>query len=588
VTLETWTLPTFAGRPLAWVRGRFRASEGWFIGLAILIGAAAGLMTVIQGRVAHAIQSRIFGAGAEATLSAVAALAPMSVLWLPVGGGLLGIFGFALGRRETPPLIDVVEGNALYGGRISLRGSLVICLQTLVSNGFGASVGLEAAYAQAGGGIASLLGRRLRLRRHDLRTLVGAGAGAAIGAAFGAPLTGAFYAFEVVIGSYAPSMIAPVAAAALAAVLSARALGAVSYSIHVTVLQSPGAIDYALYAGLGAICAAFGVILMILVARSEALIRRVPLPAPLRPAIGGLALAALALASPQTLSSGHGALHIDLATKLPLAFLASVLVLKALASVISLGSGFRGGLFFASLFLGSLLGQIYARLLALTDLPVALQPENAALVGMGALATAIVGGPLTMSFLVLETTRDFGVAAATLAASLVASSVVRERFGYSFSTWRLHLRGETIRSARDVGWVRSLTAGRMMRADVPTIAQSSTLADFRRRFPLGSTTRVILLDDADRYAGIVQTATAYVEGRDDDELMAQLAESRDVKLSPDMNIAEVMKAFDATETDELAVVDESGTVLGLLAELYVSRRYAKELEQVQQGLFGET
>jgi CIC family chloride channel protein len=288
------------------------------------------------------------------------------------------------------------------------------------------------------------------------------------------------------------------------------------------------------------------------------------------------------------LSSGHGALHIDLATKLPLAFLASVLVLKALASVISLGSGFRGGLFFASLFLGSLLGQIYARLLALTDLPVALQPENAALVGMGALATAIVGGPLTMSFLVLETTRDFGVAAATLAASLVASSVVRERFGYSFSTWRLHLRGETIRSARDVGWVRSLTAGRMMRADVPTIAQSSTLADFRRRFPLGSTTRVILLDDADRYAGIVQTATAYVEGRDDDELMAQLAESRDVKLSPDMNIAEVMKAFDATETDELAVVDESGTVLGLLAELYVSRRYAKELEQVQQGLFGET
>src|SRR5206468_7634863 len=135
--------------------------------------------------------------------------------------------------------------------------------------GFGGSVGLEAAYAQAGGGLASTLGQRLRLRRHDLRTLVGAGAGAAIGAAFGAPLAGAFYAFEVVIGSYAPSMIAPVAAACLAASLAATSFGADSYAIHVTVTQSPNIADYALYGGLGAICAVFGIVLMLLVARGE-------------------------------------------------------------------------------------------------------------------------------------------------------------------------------------------------------------------------------------------------------------------------------------------------------------------------------
>jgi CIC family chloride channel protein len=446
---------------------------------------------------------------------------------------------------------------------------------------------LEAAYAQAGGGLASVTGGRLRLRRPDLRTLVGAGAGAAIGAAFGAPLTGAFYAFEVVIGTYAPSMIAPVAGASLAAVLTAHAIGAAPYSIQAAVFRSPDAADYALYAGLGAVCAAFSVLIMLLVARGEQLVRRAPGPEWLRPALGGALLAGLAWLSPQTLSSGHGALHVDLASGLALSALALVLVLKAVASIVSLASGFRGGLFFASLFLGSLVGQIYARLLAMTALPIVLQPENAALVGMGALATAVVGGPLTMSFLVLETTRDFGVAAATLAASLVASSIVRERFGYSFSTWRLHLRGETIRSVRDVGWMRAMTAGRMMRQDLRTFSADGTLAEFRRRFPLGSTTRVVLIDDTGRYAGVVMTAEAYADELSPEAKVATVAINRNATLQPDQDIAAVMRAFEVAEADDLVVVDEEGRVLGLVGEAYVTRRYANELERQHLDLFGE-
>jgi len=580
--------PRFSTRPVAWLRGRFRSSEAWFIALAIGIGTVAGLLAVAQSTLAHGLQVMLFGLNIDVRLSAADAISPWRLAWLPVGGLLLGGLGKLLGRFRTHPVVDVVEANALHGGSMSLRGSLLICVQTLISNGFGASVGLEAAYAQAGGGFASALGSRLRLRRNDLRTLVGAGAGAAIGAAFGAPLTGAFYAFEVVIGSYAPSMIAPVAAATLAAVLAAQGLGSAPYSINVAVFHSPDAVDFILYAGLGGLCAALSIALMQAVAGGERLVRRLPIPAWLRTAVGGGVLALLAFLSPQTLSSGHGALHADLASGVTLKLLLLVLALKAAASIVSLASGFRGGLFFASLFLGSLVGQIYARLATLAAIPIVLQPENAALVGMGAFATAVVGGPLTMSFLVLETTRDFGVAAATLAASLVASSIVRERFGYSFSTWRLHLRGETIRSARDVGWVRALTAGRMMRTDVPTLSASATLAEFRRRFPLGSATRVILVDEAQRYAGIVVTASAYADALEEDHGVGALAVNQDVTLTPDMNIAQVMQIFETTETEDLPVVDAEGQVLGLLAEVYVARRYAKELETVQQGLFGES
>jgi CIC family chloride channel protein len=420
-----------------------------------------------------------------------------------------------------------------------------------------------------------------------MRILVGAGAGAAIGAAFGAPLAGAFYAFEIVIGSYTPSAIAPVAAASLAGVWAADALGGARYAIQIHAVRTPDILGYLLYGGLGLICALAGVAIMRLVGGTDRLVRASPIPPFIRPAIGGVLVGALALVSPQVLSAGHGALHLDLAVGAPLAILGAVFLVKVAASTVSLGFGFRGGLFFASLFLGTLLGQLYAGLIDFTAIPQKLSPENAALVGMGALAVSIVGGPLTMSFLVLETTQDFGVTAATLAAALIASSVVRERFGYSFSTWRLHLRGETIRSARDVGWIRTLTAGRMMRSDVKTLAASASVAEFRRRFPLGSTQRVILLDDEGRYDGLVVTASAYGEDVETDGPVTGLAVSMDVTLSPDLNIVDVMHLFETTETDELAVVDETGKVLGLLAEAYVTRRYASELERQHLDLYGE-
>ena len=542
-----------------------------------------------QAEIARFIQVRLFQLPDHVRLSAAQSLPAFALLWPPLGGLALGLFSWIIGRRRGPaPLVDVVEANALHGGRLSSRDSGVICAQTLVSNGAGASVGLEAAYAQAGGWFGSLLGRYFRLRRHDVRTLVGAGAGAAIAAAFGAPLTGAFYAFEIVIGAYSPSTLAPVAAACLASVLTARLLGSTPYSIDIAVTVIPDAAAFLVYGLVGAIAASVGIGIMLAVTRAEQWVRAAPGPSWIKPMVGGLLLAPLAMISPQVLSSGHGALHLDLAADATLGLLAMVFVMKAAASVVSLGFGFRGGLFFASLFLGSLLGQICSDLLDMAQVGLSLAPENAAMVGMAALASSIVGGPLTMCFLVLETTRDFGVTAAALAASLVASTVVRERFGYSFSTWRLHLRGEMIRSARDVGWTRTLTAGRMMRRDTDTLSADSSLAEFRRRYPLGSTSRVILVDGEGRYAGLVPTAAAYVGGQDDDRTVRELAENRSVHLSPDMNIEAVMNVFDTSESDELVVVDVDGRVLGLLAEAHCARRYARELEKSQRDLFGES
>ncbi|NUS38017.1 MAG: chloride channel protein, partial [Lysobacter sp.] len=140
------------------MRRRFRASDGWFIGLAALVGAGAGALTVLLGHIAHALQAHFFGLTPQAQLSASAQLAPMQLLVLPLGGLLLGLFTLAV-RARRRALVDAVEANALHGGRMSMRDNLIVAGQTLLSNGFGASVGLEAAYAQMGAGAGSHLGR---------------------------------------------------------------------------------------------------------------------------------------------------------------------------------------------------------------------------------------------------------------------------------------------------------------------------------------------------------------------------------------------------------------------------------------------
>ncbi len=571
---------------VASIRRVFRTSEAALIVLSVAIGLGAGLLTLILNRSAHGLQRLLYGLTDE-TLSAASVLSPWSLLALPVGGLILGVATRQAIKRWKSP-IDVVEANALHGGAIPPRDTLIVCGQTLLSNGAGASVGLEAAYGQAGSGFASVVGQWLPLRRADMRVLVGAGSGAAIGAAFGAPLTGAFYAFEIVIGAYTPSAIAPVAAACLSAALFARFAGLEAYLIALPGAKAITTVDYLIYAVLGIACAAVAIGIMRGVTWLEVHVRKLPIDDMYRSAIGGLLMMPLAMITPQALSAGHGALHIDLGAEIALRFILLVFVVKILASTVSLGFGFRGGLFFASLFIGSLAGQLFAGAAArIPDLAAVIDPSDAAIIGMAAMAISIVGAPMTMSMLVLETTHDFALTSVALTAGLVASTVVRDTFGFSFSTWRMHTRGESIRSARDVGWVRTLTVEKMMQKSFGSIPSSITVREFRERFPLGSTREVVLAGPDDGYAGLVETAKAFDATIDPSVEVGTLAIMADVALQPGEDIVTAMKIFDATEADDLAVVDSRRKVVGILSERFVHRRYTDEIVKAQWELFGE-
>lgn len=566
------------------VRRWLRASEGAFIVLAAVVGAMAGLSTLIQSWLAHGLQHLFYGVTIN-RLSALASIRhPWRLLALPLGAlALIGLNRWLALRGRTP--VDVVEANALHGGRIAMFDNLVIGAQTILSNGCGASVGLEAAYAQLGGGLASWLGQLVHLRRADLRTLVGAGAGAGVGAAFGAPLAGAFYAFEIVIGTYGVAAVAPVVTASLVAAAIMRAIGPEPWLVATTAVREITFGDYAAYALLGLLCAGLGIAIMRLVTAAERVMQAVTRSSPWRPLCGALLLMPIAWVSPQALSAGHGAMHLDLALRPPVAFLLGVLALKIAASVVSLASGFRGGLFFASLFLGSLAGQAFGEVANLWG--AAIDPNDAALVGMAALSVSIVGGSMTLALLMLEITHDFALMGVVLTAALVSSAVTREAFGYSFSTWRLHVRGSDIRSPRDIGWLTSLTAGRMMRRDWVAVQAGTSVGTFCQTVPQGSVSKAVLVDEGGHYGGIVPMAAAHAPALDADAPIETTAILKDKVLTPAMGIRAILEALDEAGADELAVVSAEGQVLGVLSEQHARRRYLEEIEADQKRMFGE-
>jgi chloride channel protein, CIC family len=578
---------------------RLRDSELFLLALALAAGVAAGVGVVIIDLLLGLIRHFAFGIAPEGHLSDALSMEPARLVLMPVlGGGLVGLSSLLLRRWRPREVVDAIEANALFGGRMSLGDSLGLVGVTLLSGGFGASVGLEAAYTQLGSALASRLGRSVELRRDDVRTLVGCGAAGAIAAAFNAPLTGAFYAFELIVGSYTLQTLAPVGIAALTAVLVVRGLVGSNpiFVVWHEIALSPS--DYLAFFGVGLAAAGLGILVMKGVTATERLFRAQAVPRWARPALGGLIIGVIALPFPQILGSGHGGILRELhSPDIDLAFLAGLLMAKIIGSAVSIGSGFRGGLFSSSLFLGSLFGSLIGGVLARMGPHIAADPLVYTLVGMGAVAAAIVGAPVTMIMLVLETTGDFSATMAVMVGVVTAAFATRHWFGYSFATWRFHLRGLAIRSPEDVGWINDLLIGPMMRRDPAVIAADLPLDELRRRFPAGSAKQVFVVDGDGRLSGIIDPTEANgPESSGEAKTVGDLVSQPAPFLLPGDDLRTALDRFSQAAQETLPVIDnpDGRRVLGYLSEAYALRRYAYELErhrgtlQDDAGIFSPT
>ncbi len=565
-----------------------RSSEVAQIFLCALIGAVVGAITNYLRLLVELLHKIIFLLPKHVSLSAGIAADHWRILLVPAIGGLMLGIGALLARRfRSGDIVDPVEANALYGGRMSLRDSAWLTAITLLSNAAGASLGMEAGYSQSGAAVFSSIARYFRLRREDQRIFVTAGAGAAIAAAFNAPLAGAFYGFELILGSYTPRALAPVAVASVCATLNTPQP---LFSIGGPIMLHNS--SYVLFGVMGVLAAGIGILAMQGVTWSERGLRAAQVPDWLRPVAGGIVLSMLALHFPQVLGSGHGAIQYHLDIQWALIPLLTLLMAKLVASAVSVGSGFRGGLFSSSLFLGCLFGGAFLRIASYIWPALSSQETAFLLVGMGSMAAAIVGAPLTMVFLVLESTGDFPVTLGVVTGVVTASTIVRLTFGYSFSTWRFHVRGIGIRGAHDVGWIGDLTVSRLMRTDPKIVRSDMTLRALRAKYPPGAAKRVFCADPDGHYLGVVDMAAVHDPQFDeavDVGMVADLVTRNKAHLLPFENVRTALSRFEDTQTESLPVLSARADprIIGYLTEAYALRRYTQELERRRAAELGE-
>ena len=594
-TLSDWVSSVFVGQARRFFRmqSRLRSNEPVQIFVCGTVGAAIGALVAGLRWLVDFLHLVGFNLSEGRTLSTGIGVDPLRILIVPVIGGLvIGLSAVIMRRLRTKDIVDPIEANALHGGIMSMFDSLLLLVATITSNAAGASVGMEAGYTQMGSSILAKVGQYFRLRRTDQRIFVGAGAAAAIAAAFNAPFAGAFYGYELILGTYSVRALAPVAAAALAATFTERALIDPEPIFSVEQFFHFNLKVYFLFALLGIFAAAFSILSMQSVTWAERALRRLPLPQWLRPAIGGLLLSATAIIVPQVLGSGHGAIQLMFDRNVALQTFLLLLFAKLVGTAISLGSGFRGGMFSASLFLGCLFGGSFAGIAALVVPSLSDMQSALMMVGMGAVAAAIIGAPLTMVFLVLEGTGSFAMMVAVMVGVVISSTIVRLTFGYSFSTWRFHQRGIGIRSPHDIGWLADLSVGRLMRTDAQVVPENTPLKELREKFPPGTAWHVFVVSDKGIYTGALDSADVHDTQQNDklETLYARdLAADPDIFLLPYENVRTALGRFEDKEVETLPVLASSTdrSIVGYLSEQYALRRYNQELERRRSADLGE-
>jgi len=413
----------------------------WF--LALVIGSAVGVAAIAFRHLIGLFQYPWLYTTGERVASAASTVPWWNVVLAPIIGGI--IVGLLLERfmpgKRAQSVADVIEARALHNSRIDTKQGLVSALASTISIGAGASVGREGPMVHLGATIAAFLEDRFKLSAAARRTLLACGVASAVSASFNAPIAGVVFAHEVILAHYALRALVPIVISSVVGAVIARLYYGEFPAFIIPEYQITTYLEFPAFALLGATCAVVAILFQFALMATERVAWRLNMRLMHRCALGGLIVGLMGLVFPQVLGVGYEAVDGALQRDLPLWLLLALIVAKTAATAISLASRFAGGVFSPSLYLGAMAGGAFG-IIATSAFPdVGASQGLYTLLGMGAVAAAVLGAPLSTTLIVFELTGGYGMTIALLLTVSISVGLTQAVLGHSYFHWQLAKRG---------------------------------------------------------------------------------------------------------------------------------------------------
>ena len=480
-------------------------------------------------------------------------------VWLPAAGGLLAGCALLIARRgaDKKANSDYMEAIAIGEGVVPVWQSLWRSISSLFTIGFGGSIGREGSMVQLAALAASAVGRVVHFDPARLRLLVACGAAAGITSAYSAPIAGAFFVTEIVLGSIAMESFGPIVVSSVVANITMREFAGYKPPYEMPVFPAITGVEVLLFVALGLLCGAAAPQFLHLLDATKKQFKRLPVPLPFRLALGGLVVGVISIWVPEVWGNGYSVVNHILHSPWTWIALVTVLAFKLIATAATVGSGAVGGVFTPTLFVGATFGSLFGIVVHALFPHATSAPYAYAMVGMGAFLAGATQAPLMAILMIFEMTLSYQVVLPLMLSCVVAYFVARaigKTSMYEITLRRLEEEQERMR-------LRSLLLRELVKPADTVVTLTASVDHMTRIFLEYPVKYLYVTNDAGCFLGVValkDITSDLLDKRDTAERTAAdyLQQQFDV-LTPDMPIGVALQHFMAFQGERLPVIEST-------------------------------
>lgn len=502
---------------------------------------------------------------------------------LPALGGLivgpLVYFGAREAKGHGVPV--VMEAVALRDGRIRPRVALVTILASGITIGSGGSVGREGPIVQIGSSIGSTIGQLLKAPPLRQRTLVGCGAAAGLAATFNAPIAGALFAAEIILGEFGLSTFSPVVLSSVTATTISRHYFGNFPAFIIPSYELVSVWEFLFYPVLGVIVGLVSLMFILTVNKSEDLFDALKMPEYLKPAVGGLMLGCLLLVWPNVFGVGYGSINLSLTNQLSLILLLSLVFVKILATSITVGSGGSGGIFAPSLFIGAMTGGFFGWVVH-DYFPLITADSGAyALVAMGAVVAGTTHAPITAMIIIFELTSTYEIILPLMITCMLSTIITTSLKRDSIYTSKLSRRGVEITQGWEQSVLRALKVRDVASDHVVTVTEDTDLESMVEILKEEDAAHLHMVGKDGKLQGIISFSdirpALQEQGLEHLVIATDVATTEIITINPSDSIQDALYRMGRYGVSHLPVVEENdnGKIVGTLSKKDVMAAYNK-------------